>query len=156
MAPRMTCEVRGNHLTLAGVIDETANLARLVDHASDGQLVLDLAGITFINSLGIRNWIRMQQAAEAAKLRIELRRVAEPIVHQLNIMPAARGVSIVTSFYATYVCDDCDGESPMLIDVRTHGANLARMRAPAATCPDCNHDMQLAESPELYFMFLCA
>ena len=138
------------------MIDETANLARLVDHASDGRLVLDLAGITFINSLGIRNWIRMQQAAEALQLRIELQRVAEPIVHQLNIMPAARGVSLVTSFYATYVCDDCDAEQSVLLDVRTHGANLAKMRAPTTPCPDCNHDMQLAESPELYFTFLCA
>jgi len=154
MAARMSCEVTGNQLTLAGVIDETANLPRLLDHARDGRLVLDLAGITFINSLGIRNWIRMQQGAAGAGLRIELRRVAEPLVHQLNIMPAARGVSIVTSFYASYVCNACDHESSCLIDVRSHGPDLARMRPPAMTCPECSRAMELAESPELYFSFL--
>ena len=150
----MTCDVRGNHLTLAGAIDEHAQLVRRLDHAKDQRLVLDLGGVTFINSLGIREWIRMQQAAEGAKIRIELLRVAEPIVHQLNIMPAARGVSIVTSFYAPYECDNCDSEHLMLLDVRTHGADLAKQVAPAMKCPDCGHAMDFADPPDLYFMFL--
>lgn len=150
----MTCEVLGNQVTLAGAIVDTANLVGLLDHAKEQRLLLDLGGITFINSLGIRQWIRMQQAAERAQIRIELVRVAEPLVHQLNIMPAARGVSIVTSFYAPYVCDDCDQEHTMLLDVRTHGADLAKQRAPAMKCPDCNRDMELADAAELYFMFL--
>jgi hypothetical protein len=154
MHAAMTCEVRGNHLTLAGAITEAASLARMLDHAKDQRLVLDLGGVTFINSLGIREWIRMQQAAATAKIGIELLRVAEPIVHQLNIMPAARGVSIVTSFFAPYICDDCDQEHTMLLDVRTHGADLAKQRAPAMKCPQCKRDMEFADPPDLYFMFL--
>lgn len=154
MHARMTCDVRGNHLTLAGAIDENAQLGRLLDHAKDGRLVLDLGGITFINSLGIRSWIRMQQQAEGAQLRIELRRVAEPLVHQLNIMPAARGVSIVTSFFAPYECDNCDAEHLMLLDVRDHGADLAKQQPPPMQCPDCKHAMDFADPPDLYFMFL--
>jgi hypothetical protein len=154
MHARLSCEVRGNHLTLAGTIDEHADPRRWLDHAKDNRLVLDLAGITFINSLGIRNWIRMQQAAQAAQVRLELLRVAEVLVHQLNIMPAARGVSMVTSFYAPYVCDHCDLEQTVLLDVRTYGADIARKRAPAAKCVDCNGALELAEPPELYFMFL--
>jgi hypothetical protein len=156
MHARLSCEVRGNHLTLAGTIDEQANLPRLLDHARDQRLVLDLGGVTFINSLGIRSWIRMQQAAEAARLRLELVRVAEPIVHQLNIMPAARGVSIVSSFFAPYICERCDLEQTVLLDVRTHGTDIARKRAPAMTCADCAGNLELAEAPELYFMFLGA
>lgn len=154
MQSRMTVEVRGNRLTLAGAIDETAKLVRLVDHARDDRLELDLGGITFINSIGIREWIRMQQRAEAAHLRLELVRVAEPVVHQLNIMPAARGVSIVTSFFAPYYCDNCDQDHSVLLDVRDHGASLARKRAPAAECPDCKRALELGEPPEIYFTFL--
>ena len=150
MHPAMTCEVRGNRLTLTGAIVENANLVRMLVHAKDQRLILDLGGVTFINSLGIR----MQQEAAAAKISIELLRVAEPIVHQLNIMPAARGVSIVTSFFAPYVCDDCDQEHTMLLDVRMHGADLARKRAPVMKCPDCDRSMEFADPPELYFMFL--
>jgi hypothetical protein len=150
----MTCEVRGNQLKLAGAIIENVDLVRLLDHAKDRRLVLDLGDITFINSLGIRQWVRMQQRAQSAGIAIELLRVAEPLVHQMNIMPAARGVSMVTSFFAPYVCDNCDQEHPSLLDVRVHGADLARKRAPAMKCPDCRRDMELADEPELYFMFL--
>ena len=154
MQARLTSDVRGNHVTLAGTIDEQAQLIRLLDHAQNERLILDLGGITFINSLGIREWIRMQQAAATAKVSIELRRVAEPIVHQLNIMPAARGVSIVTSFYAPYACDNCDAEHVMLLDVRSHGADLAKQRPPVMKCPDCSREMEFADPPDLYFMFL--
>jgi DNA-directed RNA polymerase subunit RPC12/RpoP len=154
MAARTSCEVDGNEVTLAGAIDETVQLPRLVEHQRGGWLVLDLDAVTFINSPGIREWICMQQAAAAARVRIELRRVVEPIVHQLNIMPAARGVSVVTSFYAPYVCDDCDAENLVLLDMQTHGIDLAKQRAPVIPCPDCQRRMELAHSPELYFMFL--
>jgi hypothetical protein len=150
----MTCEVRGNRLALAGSIDEHAQLVRLIDHAIDRRLVLDLAEIEFINSLGVREWIRMQQAAAHAQVRIELVRVAEVIVHQLNIVPAARGVSVVTSFMAPYVCDGCDAEHAILLDVRTHGSDLAKRQAPALECPECRGDLELAHPASLYFMFL--
>src|SRR5262245_53899520 len=117
MNARMTCEVRGNHLTISGTIDEKAQLVRLLEHAKDQTLVLDLGGVTFINTVGIREWIRMLQQATGAQIRIEALRVAEPIVHQLNIVPAARG-AIVTSFFAPYECDHCDAEHLMLLDVR--------------------------------------
>jgi hypothetical protein len=150
----MTCEVRGNRLTLAGSIDENAQLVRLIDHAIDQRLVLDLGEVMFINSLGVCEWIRMQQAAAHAQVRIELVRVAEALVHQLNIVPAARGVSVVTSFMAPYVCDDCDAEHAILLDVRTHGPDLAKQRAPALECPDCRGDLELAHPANLYLMFL--
>ena len=72
----MTCEVRGNRLTLAGAIIENANLVRMLDHAKDQRLILDLGGVTFINSLGIRELISMQQAAANARIAIELLLVA--------------------------------------------------------------------------------
>lgn len=150
----MTVVPSEDQLLLAGRIDETARLVDLVTNAKGGRLALDLAGITFINSIGVREWCHMQNAAATAKVAIELRRVAEPIVHQLNIVPAARGVSLVTSFYAPYECDECDHEHLMLLDVRLHGSDLARMRAPVLKCPDCREDMVFAHPPELYFTFL--
>jgi hypothetical protein len=154
MRGRMTCVEDGDVWMLAGTIDEGANLVQLVDGARGGRLTLDLGDITFINSQGVREWIRMQQAAAAKGVRIELLRVAVQIVHQLNIMPAARGVSIVTSFYAPYVCDECDREEVVLLDLRKHAVDIAKQRAPAAPCPECQRPMELGTSPDLYFMFL--
>jgi anti-anti-sigma regulatory factor len=97
---RITVTEQGDALVLAGAIDETAALPELVGRARGGRLVLDLAGVTFINSLGVRDWIRMQVAAQQAGLAVELRRVSEPLVHQLNMIIAARGAAQITSFFA--------------------------------------------------------
>lgn len=147
-------EHQGTHLAVAGSIDETAKLADLVVHAKDGKLVLDLSGVTFINSIGVREWLRLQQAARDANVALELRKVAEVLIHQLNIVPAARGASFVTSFYASYLCEHCDDQLPMLLDIETHGAMLAQMQAPTMNCPSCKRAMTFCDPVELYFSFL--
>jgi eukaryotic-like serine/threonine-protein kinase len=150
----MTVVESGEQLLLAGTIDETARLGDLIPRARNGRLILDLAGITFINSIGVREWCLMQKAATTAKLALELRRVAEPLVHQLNIVPAARGASIVTSFFAPYECDECDREFEILLDVRKHGQDFARMQAPKQQCPECDAELVFGHPPELYFTFM--
>jgi hypothetical protein len=143
-------------IEILGAIDENAHLTPLVRHARGGRLVIDLAGVMFINSIGVREWVRLQSEAAAAKVRLELRRVADVIIHQMNIIPAARGVSIVSSFFAPYECEHCDCEQELLIDVTEHGAALARFVAPQMACPRCKRTMDLAEPPELYLAFLRA
>ena len=141
-------------IEIVGAIDENANLLPLVRHARNGRLVIDLAGVMFINSIGVREWVRMQAEAAAAKVRLELRRVADVIIHQMNIIPAARGVSIVSSFFAPYECERCDREQNCLIDVAAHGAALSRFEPPEMQCTRCKRPMQFVEPPELYLAFL--
>jgi len=52
---RLTLEQRNDGFVLAGAIDETSQLDVVLAKAKAGTLVLDLAGITFINSLGVRD-----------------------------------------------------------------------------------------------------
>ena len=150
----VTVHQRGDTLVLAGAIDEQANLLDLVERAQNGRLVLDLEGIRFINSIGVREWIRMQQAASKQQLHVELRRVPEVIVHQLNIVVAARGSALVTSFFAPYVCNECDREDSILLDVIKHGAALARKKAPEQRCESCGGEMALLDPPEIYLTFI--
>jgi hypothetical protein len=151
---RLQVEPGDGQVVLSGAIDETAGLHDLLARADGGRLALDLGGITFINSLGIREWIRMQQAAATAKLSIELRRVAEPIVHQLNMIVATRGTARVTSFFAPYACDRCGREESLLVDAVASAAQLARLEPPAMTCPECGGAMAFNDFPERYFSFL--
>lgn len=134
---------------ISGSIDERAQLASLVQSAQGGKLVLDLGGVTFINSLGVREWVRLQTAARAAGVKLQLRRVAEVLIHQLNIVPAARAASEVQSFFATYVCEHCDEEQDELLEVAKLG-----IEAPPAECRQCKRQAVLAEAPELYLSFL--
>lgn len=143
-------------VVLAGAIDEAAGVIDLVQRAAGGSLVLDLAGVTFINSLGVRDWIRMMQAAQKANLAVELQRVSEPLVHQLNMIIATRGAAAVASFFAPYACDNCGREESILIDAVAHAGTLAAMTAPPATCPECQAQMAFNDFPERYFSFLSA
>src|ERR1041384_1522966 len=102
---RLSIDPKGEVLVLKGGIDESAKISDRLEHPRDRRLVLDLGGITFINSLGVRDWIRMQGTAQGSDTAIELRRVSEPLVHQLNMIIATRGSARVTSFFAPYACD---------------------------------------------------
>lgn len=141
-------------LELSGAIDETARLTELVSRISDGRLVLDLEGITFINSLGVRDWIRMQQAFAECRFRVELRAVSEPLVQQLNMIAAMRGNARVLSFFAPYACDTCGREESLLVDAIAHAASLAHMKAPPQTCGECGSVMVFNDFPERYLAFL--
>jgi len=154
MASRLGVDTQGDVLFLEGIIDEHAQVTKLVERARNNRLVLDLAGITFINSIGVREWCRMQQAAVNLRLAMELRRVAVPIIHQMNIVPATRGVSMVSSFFAPYECVDCDEEHHVLIDMRSNGAAIAKRQSPRAACPSCGEAMAFTTPPDLYFAFL--
>jgi hypothetical protein len=151
---RMTIDAQGDALLLAGSIDESAALHELVGRAVNNRLVLDLGGVTFINSLGVRDWIRMQAAAQKANLAVELRRVAEPLVHQLNMIIATRGNAQVTSFFAPYACDACGREESLLIDAVANAASLVKLEPPAMKCPECGAQMAFNDFPERYFSFL--
>lgn len=151
---RMTITVEGDTLALGGAIDETAALHELPARAQGGRLALDLAAVAFINSLGVRDWIRMQAAAQRAGLAVELRRVAEPLMHQLNMIIATRGTATVTSFFAPYACDACGREDSLLVDAVAHRERLLRLEPPAMACPECSAQMAFNDFPERYFSFL--
>jgi ABC-type transporter Mla MlaB component len=152
----MTVTDTGDALALAGSIDESAALHELISRARNGHLTLDLAAVTFINSLGVRDWIRMQAQAQKTGLVVELRRVAEPLVHQLNMIIATRGNARVSSFYAPYACDACGREESLLIDAIAHHERLVRLDPPPQTCPECGAQMAFNDFPERYFSFLAA
>jgi hypothetical protein len=141
-------------LVLSGAIDETSALPELLGRAQGNRLVLDLAGVNFINSLGVRDWIRMQAEATRAQLAIELRRVSEPIIHQLNMIIATRGTARVTSFFAPYACDACGREESLLIDAIANASGLAQLVPPPMKCPECGAQMAFNDFPERYFSFL--
>ncbi len=151
---RMTMDQQPDALVLGGAIDETAAVHEILARANAGRLVLDLAAVTFINSLGVRDWIRMQAAAQRSGLAVELRRVSEPLVHQLNMIIATRGNANVTSFFAPYACDQCGREESVLIDAVVNLDGLRRLEPPAVYCPECGTPMAFNDFPERYFSFL--
>jgi eukaryotic-like serine/threonine-protein kinase len=140
-------------LVLTGVIDESARLGELVPN-SPGTLRLDLAGVSFINSLGVREWIRFLANAADAGVTVELARVSEPLIQQLNMIVAARGQAVVLSFYAPYACDACGREDSLLVELAAHRDRLLAGEAPPAVCAECGAAMVFNDFPQRYFLFL--
>jgi hypothetical protein len=151
---RISIDAQGDVVVLSGAIDDAAGVADLLERAQAGRLVLDLAGIVAITPLGVRDWIRLLAAAARDGIQVELRRVAEPVVHQLNMLVAARGLAHVTSFFAPYACDACGREASLVIDAVANAAQLRQHQAPAMTCPACRTAMAFNDFPARYFSFL--
>jgi hypothetical protein len=141
-------------IALTGVIDETARLGDLIAAATAGRLHLDLAGVRFINSLGVREWIRFLAGATAAGVAVDLAQVSEPMIQQLNMIVAARGRARVVSFFAPYACDACGREESLVIELEPNRAGLLAGNAPPAPCPECGATMAFNDFPQRYFLFL--
>lgn len=154
MTARLTIERSSpDELVLSGIIDEHARLHEVVSN-QQRRLVLDLGDITFINSLGVRDWIRFLAKLATDHIQLELVRVAEPLVHQFNMIVATRTGAQVRSFFAPFACDACGLEKSICLEVEPHLHDLRALRPPAVACPTCQSQMAFNDFPERYFSFL--
>lgn len=136
-------------IALAGRIDEGARLGDLVGTIPPGPVAIDTAGITFVNSVGMRDWIRFLRALRD-RGQPTLERVADVLVTQMNLLGEVRGTLKIVSFHAQYVCNACGFEDTPLIDAVANAAGLAAMQPPAVPCKECESPMELADFPERY------
>ena len=149
----ITSTPSGDILTLAGDIDDTAALGQYVPNLRN-HVTIDLGGVTFINSVGVREWITLLDMLAQRGTRVMLRNVSEPMVRQLTMVMEARGDAGIESFFAPYTCPKCGDERALLIDVAQHQATLIAQRPPALPCAVCGTPSELDEFPKRYFSFL--
>jgi anti-anti-sigma regulatory factor len=141
-------------LALAGQIDEGAELDALLAELRAPRVVIDLARVSFINSVGVREWIRLLATLRERKAQVTLSRCSEVMVAQMNmIVECARGAAI-ESFHVPYLCGGCGHEAAVCLEVAAHRDQLARRQVPAQPCPSCGGAMQIDELPERYLLFL--
>lgn len=147
------CTIEGNVLTITGEIDDTTDLA---SHGKQLQkdVVIDLGGVTFINSVGVREWVTLLDQLTGRGLKITLRNVSEPMVRQMTMVMEAKGDATVESFFAPYLCPKCGDERALLIRVAEHPATLAAGTPPALPCAKCGTLAEFDEFPARYLAFL--
>lgn len=139
---RLDVAVAGNRVTMAGRIDDTTSFADLPARLPAGEVVIDTEGVTFINSIGMREWIRLVRALRG---RLRLERVADVLMTQMNLIAELAGAVTISSFHAQYVCPSCGAEAQPLVEAT---GRLAAM--PALPCPECGSPMELGDFPERY------
>lgn len=156
----LTVDVAGDanerRLVFAGRLDEMVSLAGRAAGWNARTVVLDSGGITAINSLGIREWMHLVAELAAGGATLVHERCAEPMIEQMNFIPAVRGGGAVRSFHALYVCEGCNEETSVLLDTDVHAASLRAMEAPEMRCGRCGAAMELADLPERLFEFISA
>jgi anti-anti-sigma regulatory factor len=143
----------GDVLVLTGDIDDSVSLAQYVDQLHKDPII-DLGAVSFINSVGVREWVMLLDQLEKRGDKVRLRNVSEPMVRQMTMVLEARGAAVIESFFAPYTCSKCGDEQTLLVDVAQHRAELDALQAPRLPCGTCSSPAELDEFPARYLSFL--
>lgn len=147
---RLDVQISDGRIALAGRLDEASPLSALASQIPPGDIAIETGGVTFVNSVGMREWLRFVRALRD-RGAVTLERVADVLMTQLNMIPELAGVRIA-SFHAQYECPSCGAESAPLIDAVVHVEALRAMTPPRLPCAECRAPMELADYPERYLL----
>jgi CheY-like chemotaxis protein len=138
-----------SRVVIKGDITEASSLATLVPLLV-GRVDFDLAQVAYINSLGVRDWIRFLRSVNIQGY--EFHACSVPFVLQAALIPPMLGRGTVMSFFAPYFCESCDHQEDRLLQ---SAAILAAGYAPPVfQCPGCGGKLALDDLPERYLAFL--
>jgi predicted RNA-binding Zn-ribbon protein involved in translation (DUF1610 family) len=141
-------ELDGARARLSGRLDDTVQLGELASRLPAGDVVLDTAGVAFVNSIGMREWVRLLRVLRG-RGTVVLEAVSVVLITQMNLISEFRGIAIA-SFHASHVCPACGCEAALPIDAALHAAALRELNVPAMPCPECGAAMELGDFPERY------
>ena len=147
---RLEIEITGERVVLVGRLDDSVSLSELPSRLPAGPVTLDTSGVTFVNSIGMREWMRLTRAMRDRGNTITLERVADVLMTQLNLFGDLARMATIASFHAQYVCPACGAEATPVIDVKQHESLLRVQQAPHLPCPECRAAMDLGDFPERY------
>jgi predicted RNA-binding Zn-ribbon protein involved in translation (DUF1610 family) len=146
---RLDVRIDGHTVVMAGRIDDGCALGELLAQVPPGDVEIDTSSVVFINSIGMREWVRLVRALRE-RGRVVLVRVADVLMTQMNMFSELATSVTVTSFHAQYVCPACGAEHAPVVDAVAHAQLLRANEAPRLPCPECGAQMELGDFPERY------
>jgi predicted RNA-binding Zn-ribbon protein involved in translation (DUF1610 family) len=144
---RTTVRIDGARVFIGGRIDDASSFEAVKLPA--GAVTIDTSDVTFVNSVGMREWIRLLRALRAQG-PVTLERVADVLMTQMNMIRELAGSVQISSFHAQYVCPSCGHECAPVVDAIANADALRAMKAPKLPCPECGAAMDLGDFPERY------
>ena len=140
-------------LQFFGAINEESKLEKIIPPAGD-QLLLDLGGVTSINSCGTRdflNWIKEIQKQK----HIVYMRCPRSIIDQFSIVGGLLNEKTsIESLYLPYFCTHCEEGSAVLLESKEFPVDNRHAVPSANKCPNCDQDTELDVIESEYFRFL--
>ena len=134
-----------------GMLDE--NFAGFGDPGAS-TVVLDVQGLKFITSFGVRQWLRAMAGLPPTVRDVYLAGCPRIFVEQLNMILNFGGKAQILTLLAPYRCVTCGTESEHMMDAVAQSADIMNGRLPELQCPKCNGRLVLDEIPEMYFACL--
>ena len=119
-----------------------------------GTLVLDLDGVKRITSFGVREWIRFLKSCVAESVVFVNARPG--MVAQFNLVGGFAGHGVLASCYLPYICEECDTETEVLLDLTTSHDVITRKEPPPLSCPKCNAATEFDDIPASYFSWMAS
>lgn len=133
-------------LRFKGPIDEVAAVRLIKAFELTGtRYVFDLAGVTSVNSMGVRGWITFMRSFQESR-EIVFEGCSVPVVAQIAMIGSFRGKAKVRSAYAAMNCEDCQVEDRVLVERPQTASGL---RLPEARCPRCRGELIWDNEDEL-------
>ncbi len=148
--------MRTQEARVIGPVGETTPLFELrVDTKTE--LRLDLSKMSFITSVGVKNWIAWNLKIPASS-RLSLIDCPFVIINQINtvhgFLPAG---SEVKSFYAPFVCEKCGAEASHRLELGVHYDYVPvghRHLLPEFPCPKCGEPLEPDFDPARALRFM--
>lgn len=137
----------GSHyeVVLSGSISESSEL-EVAGVPANRYVVVDVAGVTSINSMGIRTWTNFVGALSAISKRVALRGLSPTMVTQAGMVKNFLGAAVVESFFAPYCCEECGHERLELFSSHAEVPD-------SLPCPECGEQMLFDDLRETYLAF---
>ncbi|MFV8257764.1 hypothetical protein ACNQKP_08155 [Bdellovibrio bacteriovorus] len=157
----MNTKVNGSTIEVAleGPISEKTSLFEL-NIQNYKEIKLNMAKVTFINSIGVKNWI-MWTCRVPTDARLSLEECPFVIVNQVNIVHGFLPKNArVTSFNAPFLCEDCSHEHVIKLSENVHYKYASDHEASAlnlpsgSKCSKCSAELEPDFIVEKTFGFL--
>ena len=141
----------GLEVELSGTIEENVNFDQLIGQFT-GELIVKCRGITRINSVGVKTWMRYFQTIKAQGFLFKFIDCSNPIIEQLNMISNFACGGEVVSILLPFSCLRCQSE--FVASCKTSELKANNLKIPAVKCekPECA--AQFDDDPEEYLYFL--
>jgi hypothetical protein len=146
---RLDVELEGARAVLVGRMDDACQLGEISRQLPPGDVVINTAGVTFVNSIGTREWARLIRVLRGRGM-VTLEAVSDVLLTQMNQLSEFHGNVKITSFHVFYVCPACGYEATVLVDTAAHIQALSQVQAPSVPCPECKAAMEFGDFAERY------
>ena len=142
---------QGLKVELNGTIEENVNFDQLIG-PFEGELVVKCRGITRINSVGVKTWIRYFQNLKTQGKVFRFTECPHSVIEQLNMISNFACGGEVVSVLLPFSCMKCQNE--FVANCPTVELKARNLKIPEVKCekPDCAAVFD--DDPEEYLYFL--